>query len=183
MMWMSTGSVSAPTPTGPTLRDIHLPPAPGWWPPAPGWWVLAAMLVLALWAIVRHWRQARARARRRDALLAMLESVLARHAQSPQTLAAGLHELLRRAARRLEPAAITQRGEPWRTTLARVAVPGESIDQLMQLDAAMYRPQSAIDVDAMTAAMRAWLTALPETSGQTSALRPLRRWRRSRDVA
>tara|TARA_A100001037_G_scaffold304532_1_gene341611 strand:- start:211 stop:687 length:477 start_codon:yes stop_codon:yes gene_type:complete len=23
------------------LRDIHLPPGPGWWPPAPGWWLLA----------------------------------------------------------------------------------------------------------------------------------------------
>lgn len=182
-MWMPNGPVPAAAPTGPTLRDIHLPPAPGWWPPAPGWWVLAVMLVLALWAIAHRWRQARARVRRRDALLAMLESVLARHAQSPQTLAAGLHELLRRAARRLEPTAITQRGEPWRATLARVAVSGENIDQLMQLDAVMYRPQSAIDVDAITAAMRAWLTALPEASGETTALRSRRRWRHSRDAA
>lgn len=182
-MWMRNAVMPAPAPTGPTLRDIHLPPAPGWWPPAPGWWVLAALLVLALWAIARRWRRARAEARRRDALLAMLESVLARHAQSPQSLAAGLHELLRRAARRLEPAAITQCGESWRTTLARVAVPAENIDQLMQLDTAMYRPQSAIDVDAITAAMRAWLTALPEASGETKARRSRRRWRRSRDAA
>lgn len=182
-MWMPGGSVPATAPTGPVLRDIHLPPAPGWWPPAPGWWVLAAMLVLALWAIARRWHQTRARARRRDALLAMLESVLARHAQPPQTLAAGLHELLRRAARRLEPAAITQRGEPWRATLARVAVSGEHIDQLMQLEAVMYRPQSAIDVDAIEAAMRAWLTALPEASGETRAPHSRRRWRRSRDAA
>jgi hypothetical protein len=182
-MWMPSASVPAPAPAGPALRDIHLPPAPGWWPPAPGWWVLAAMLVLALWALARRWRKVRARVRHRDALLAMLESVLARRAQSPQTLAADLHELLRRAARRLEPAAITQRGEPWRATLARVAVSGETIDQLMQLDAVMYRPQSAIDVDAITAAMRAWLTALPAASGETKALRSRRRWRHSRDAA
>ncbi|WP_348674653.1 DUF4381 domain-containing protein [uncultured Abyssibacter sp.] len=29
------------------LRDVHLPPDPGWWPPAIGWW-LAALLVLLL---------------------------------------------------------------------------------------------------------------------------------------
>lgn len=182
-MWMPNAPVPAAVPTGPTLRDIHLPPAPGWWPPAPGWWVLAALLVLALWVLARRWRRARVRSRRRDALLAMLESELARHAQSPQTLAAGLHELLRRAARALDPAAGTQRGTPWRGTLARVAVSGERIDQLMQLDAVMYRPDSAIDIDAMTAAVRAWLTALPEAADETRAARPHHRWRRSRDAA
>jgi len=30
------------------LRDIHQPPAPGWWPPAPGWWLLAALVLLAV---------------------------------------------------------------------------------------------------------------------------------------
>ncbi|MGA0587049.1 DUF4381 family protein [Dyella sp. KRB-257] len=180
---MPDAPVSAAAPTGPTLRDIHLPPAPGWWPPAPGWWVLAALLVLALWTIARHGRRAHARSRRRDALLAMLESVLARYAQSPQTLAAGLHQLLRRAARSLDPAAGTQRGAAWRATLTRVGVSGENIDQLMQLDAAMYRPQSAIDIDAITAAVRAWLTALPEVAEETRAPRPRRRWRRSRGAA
>ncbi len=39
------------------LRDIHLPPDPGWWPPAPGWWLLAllvvGLLVLAAWLLPR----------------------------------------------------------------------------------------------------------------------------------
>ncbi len=183
---MSLGNrppVPAAAPAGPALRDIHLPPDPGWWPPAPGWWLLAALLALAGWFIARRWRQARRRARHRNALTAMLETVLARHAQSPQALAAGLHDLLRRAARRLDPAAATQRGESWRTTLSRVAVPVQSIDQLMQLDAAIYRPQPAIDGDAVTAAMRAWLAALPDASDHAKAPRSRREWRRSRDAA
>jgi hypothetical protein len=43
------------------LRDIHVPPAPGWWPPAPGWWLLVLLLaavVLALgWFAYRIYRQ------------------------------------------------------------------------------------------------------------------------------
>ena len=31
--------------SGPDLRDIHLPAAPGWWPPAPGWWIVAAIVL------------------------------------------------------------------------------------------------------------------------------------------
>ena len=33
------------------LRDIHLPPEPGFWPPAPGWWILALILVLVASAL------------------------------------------------------------------------------------------------------------------------------------
>jgi hypothetical protein len=173
----------AAAPAGPVLRDIHLPPAPGWWPPAPGWWVLAGLLVLVISLLAHRWWKARQRALRRDALMALLEVVVTRHAHSPQALAAGLHDLLRRAARRLDPAAVTKRGEPWRATLARVAVPGEHIDQLMQLDAAMYRPQATIDCDAMTAAMRAWLSALPDASSNARTPRARPGWRRFRDAA
>ncbi|RLB67278.1 MAG: DUF4381 domain-containing protein, partial [Deltaproteobacteria bacterium] len=27
------------------LKDIHLPPAPGWWPPAPGWWFVTFVVL------------------------------------------------------------------------------------------------------------------------------------------
>ena len=27
------------------LKDIHLPPTPGWWPPAPGWWLLTFLIL------------------------------------------------------------------------------------------------------------------------------------------
>lgn len=39
------------------LRDIHLPPAPGWWPPAPGWWLLAVLAIAALVYLFLHLRR------------------------------------------------------------------------------------------------------------------------------
>ncbi|HEX7036920.1 MAG TPA: DUF4381 family protein [Pseudomonadales bacterium] len=45
------------------LRDIHLPPAPGWWPPAPGWWLLAVLVLAAL--VWLGWRLSAAERRRR----------------------------------------------------------------------------------------------------------------------
>lgn len=173
----------ASAPAGPELRDIHLPPAPGWWPPAPGWWLLGGLLLLAMWLVARRWQRFRQRARRRAALMAMLDAVVDAHMQSPPVLAAALHDLLRRAARRLDPSAATQRGKAWRATLARVAVPEEAVDRLMQLDDAMYRPHAAIDGDALTAAVRTWLGALPDASDITKEPRPRRAWRRSRDAA
>lgn len=173
----------AQAPAGPVLRDIHLPPAPSWWPPAPGWWVLAGLLVLVLGLIARRWWQARGRARRRRALLAVLDAVVADHAESPQRLAAGLHDLLRRAARRLEAGAVTQRGTAWRATLARVPVSPATIDRLMQLDDAMYRPQEAPDTRAMATAVREWLAALPDGQSATHVPRTWRNTKVSRDAA
>lgn len=100
---------------GPVLRDIHLPPEPGWWPPAPGWWVLALLLlVLLAWGITTLRRGLR---RRRQ--LARIESLAVEaavrfagdHEGAP--LAAELSQLLRRAARLADPAAATLHGEAW----------------------------------------------------------------------
>ena len=35
------------------LRDIHTVTEPGWWPPAPGWWVLATLLLVLLFLLMR----------------------------------------------------------------------------------------------------------------------------------
>lgn len=93
------------------LRDIHLPPPPGWWPPAPGWWLLAALLLaavigMAVW-LRRRWRKARHRA----ALEAELAQALALDTPSAQLVA--LSQLLRRAALQVEPQAATLTGEAW----------------------------------------------------------------------
>ncbi len=53
------------------LKDIHLPPEPGWWPPAFGWWLLAALLLaLICFALIRYSRH---RARLRPIKLALKE--------------------------------------------------------------------------------------------------------------
>ena len=80
------------------LRDIHLPPDPGFWPPAPGWWFLALVLVLAAIALA-WWQRSVARRRRpqREALraLADLREALAA-GEAPHLVAAESASLLRR---------------------------------------------------------------------------------------
>lgn len=91
------------------LRDIHHPPAPPWWPPAPGWWLLAALLLLAIgaWA----WWAARRRKQRR-AIAAVFDDTVAA-GDTPAAQVAAMSELLRRAARRLDPDADRLQGEAW----------------------------------------------------------------------
>lgn len=154
----------APSPVapaeGPTLRDIHLPPAPSWWPPAPGWWLLAlaVLLLVAIGVIaLRAWR---ARRRERAGVLAELDALVARHARDHDAagLAAGLHQLLRRVARRWDPDATRARGDAWRRTLAWVPVDPPTLDRLVMLDEALYRPQR-YDTQATVDATARWLRA------------------------
>jgi hypothetical protein len=102
------------------LRDIHVPPPPGWWPPAPGWWVLALLLLVALvylgCALARQQRLRRQR-RTRASALATLRMQHAR-GDSGARLAA-LSELLRRACKRHAPEALLLQGEAWLQFLDR----------------------------------------------------------------
>ncbi|WP_045737947.1 DUF4381 domain-containing protein [Xanthomonas sp. MUS 060] len=90
------------------LRDVHLPPAPAWWPPAPGWWMVAALLLLIIGVVVflamRKRRRGQRWQRQFDAAL---------HARALPAQVAAVSELLRRAARRSDPAAATLQGEAW----------------------------------------------------------------------
>ena len=96
------------------LRDIHQPPAPPWWPPAPGWWLLLALVLLlaALWA----WHSARQRRRRRTIEAVFDDAVAA--AGTPTEQIAAMSELLRRAARKVDPGADRLDGEAWLKLLA-----------------------------------------------------------------
>lgn len=94
---------------GLVLRDIHLSTAPPWWPPAPGWWLLAAA-VAAILAILVAWRLLRARRRRR--LLALFDAEVDAAAGAADAVAA-MSALLRRAARRQDPAADRLEGGEW----------------------------------------------------------------------
>lgn len=102
-------------PSGPDLRDIHLPPAPSWWPPAPGWWLLAIVLLIAIatgaWMLLRVWRERRWRHR----VMAELDRIAALHAAQPNGvgLATDVSQLLRRAALLIEPGAAALHGEAW----------------------------------------------------------------------
>ncbi|MGV8923970.1 MAG: DUF4381 domain-containing protein [Thermomonas sp.] len=91
------------------LHDVHPGIAPGWWPPAPGWWMLAAIILMAVTAIAWWWLRRR---RRHRALLRLFEEAIDR-AETPAQQVAAMSELLRRAARRRDPAADRLEGEAW----------------------------------------------------------------------
>lgn len=90
------------------LRDVHVPAAPSWWPPAPGWWLVAAGIVLVLLGI-GAWRWHRHR--RRQRWQRWFDAVPQGRTSAEQVAAAS--ELLRRAARRVSPAADRLEGEAW----------------------------------------------------------------------
>ena len=147
----------AMTPQKLVLRDIHVPPEPSWWPPAPGWWVLALTLLLVLgwltWALARQHRRHRAFRQ----VMAEVDRLDARHVDDDQALAYGLHQLLRRMARRFAANAVSERGEPWRQTLARVPVKAPVLDVLAGLERQIYRPAGDFDRARAIAATRTWL--------------------------
>ncbi|RUR09548.1 DUF4381 domain-containing protein [Legionella septentrionalis] len=82
------------------LRDIHIPPAIGWWPLAPGWYVILCLLAVALFALAfflyRHYKRGRAK---RHALR-ILKTYRLEYAQqgNAQITCARISELLKRVA-------------------------------------------------------------------------------------
>jgi Domain of unknown function (DUF4381) len=150
----------APPPIqGPKLRDIHLPPDPSWWPPAPGWWMLAVLLLALLLVGAWLWQRQQRRVRQRAQVLAEVDRLMLQHQHdgNQAALASGLHQLLRRVARRHDALATQQRGEAWRQTLARVPVDMATLDRLLALDQAIYRPLLLFDHAAAAGAVRQWL--------------------------
>lgn len=155
----NTPSTAATAPAGPQLRDIHLPPDPSWWPPAPGWWALAVLLLIVLLTGAWLWRRHRRVMHQRERVLLELDRLSAdyQHNHDQLALASGLHQLLRRVARRHDASAAQQRGEVWRQTLARVPVDAVVLNRLLDLEQAIYRPQSSFDHAAAVADVRHWL--------------------------
>lgn len=146
-------------PSGLPLRDVHEAVAPPWWPPAPGWWLLAAACACLAGAIAwRAWRSSR---RRREA--ARLFDATVAEASTPPAQVAAISELLRRAARRVDPQAATLAGEDWLRWL-ETAQPdggfGEEAAALLR-DGAFRRDLDAATVEALRARARvrylAWM--------------------------
>lgn len=144
---------TAAAPAAIALRDIHEPPAPGWWPPAPGWWVLAMLLLLVplFW-----WAHHQRRARHWRAMVALFDTTVA-DAASPTARIAAMSELLRRAARTRDPAADRLQGDDWLAFLDQgLEGTGFSSGAGRALLDAAYRPDIGdIDIDALHALSRA----------------------------
>jgi hypothetical protein len=148
------------------LKDIHLPPVPGWWPPAPGWWMLAVMLLAVGGYAVHVWR--RRRLSRQPVKLAMEElSRLDLQSKDPHVQARVLQELsalLRRFCLvffpRQQVAGLC--GEAWLAFLReKAAEKGLTITdaELSPLLEKAYAPIADVDLEALGNLVAKWLAA------------------------
>ena len=142
---------------GPTLRDIHLPPPPGWWPPAPGWWLLAILIVLCCILAFVKMRKMLTRARIRKMVLSELDRCIEDAHADPALLAAALSQFLRRMALRDSPAAAAFTDERWLGYLDSRTAGDEFAHGVgrVLLDAP-FRAAHAYDVPALIALVRRW---------------------------
>ena len=147
------------------LRDIHLPPAIGWWPPPVGWWL--APLLLAALAAGSVWLYRRRR--RRGAVLRAAQLELAALQRdddlTPDAKVRQLSILLRRVALSVYPRSEVAplSGRIWLEWLERPLADGRFLDGPGRaLGDAPYRPDAAPgDLDALFALCRDWLARLP----------------------
>jgi hypothetical protein len=150
----------------PELRDIHLPPAPGWWPPAPGWWFLAiAAVALLAWLVVHLYKRHRRR-RYRRAVMSDLDRCIGGARGEPEALAAALSRFLRRLSRRNAPSTGTLVGESWLQHLDQCAATKEFSHGIGRvLIEAPYRPIMAYDAAALIALVRRCTRRVLQESG------------------
>jgi hypothetical protein len=122
--------------------------------------MLAALVIGAVSIGVWAWRRQRKQVWQRERVLAELDAMERQYANdgNHSALASGMHQLLRRVARRHDaPRATQARGAAWQETLSRVPVDAATLDQLMALEQVMYRAPSSFDQRAASAAVRQWL--------------------------
>ncbi len=155
-------------PTGPELRDIHLPADPSWWPPAPGWWVLAAIVIGLLAWLFLFLRQRNRRRQWRGQIMAELDRIAMNDAlrSDPPGLVGELSKLLRRSGRLIDATAPTLRGSAWLAFLD-AQLGGEEFSQgpgriLLE---GPYQRETDVDVDALLALVRRWMTHALQNRG------------------
>ena len=146
--------------SGPVLRDIHLPPA-SWWPLAPGWWLLALGLA-AVAAGLTWWWWHRRRGHLLQSVMREMDAIEAAHAVDGDNarLADQASRLLRRIARRVEPAAAARGGDAWRAFLHRYAREPVTRKALDELADARFRAHPVLDAPVLVAALRTWCRAV-----------------------
>lgn len=143
------------------LRDVHLPPAPGWWPPAPGWW-LAGALVLTLLIVTgirlrRRIRQYRRKHRILSQLSALGESYVPEQASE---FLSGVSVLLRRVAvdrfPRRDVASLS--GEAWLRFLDSTGGEGRFQAEVGRaLGEGPYQPHAQADSELVLSLAREWI--------------------------
>ncbi|UTW07415.1 DUF4381 domain-containing protein [Pseudomonas benzenivorans] len=147
-------------------------PAPiGWWPPAPGWWLLALLLPVLLWALVRlfRWlprRKGAANAEQLDPVRQAALAELERLSKPYYGVEAGpwlqqLNGLLKRLCRQRYPQSHshTLTSRAWLAYLDN-RCPAAGLTRWMILVEGAYRPHCILDdkaIDGLNQAVATWI--------------------------
>jgi hypothetical protein len=149
------------------LRDIHLPPLPGFWPLAPGWWLLLALVALLLLLSFWLWRRQRRLVPRKLALksLEQLQGSELSQKQKLQELAILMRRACLTAYPRITVAGLT--GVAWLDFMDQQygrAQFNTPVGRL--LVEAAYRPDDPGELDAVFALCRVWLQKMRVSGGK-----------------
>lgn len=154
------------------LEPLIAPAPISWWPPAPGWWLLAVLLPLLAWGLVRLFkrlplrRQATQEAQRLDPLRQVALDELAQLVRPYDGAQAGpwlqqLNALLKRLCRHRYPESHshTLSSRAWLAFLDN-RCPAAGLTRWMILVEGGYRPHCSLDdkaIDGLNQAVDTWI--------------------------
>ena len=144
------------------LRDIHGAPEAAWWPPAPGWWVLAVLVAIGLFLVIRKLLKQHRIRQRRQQLISFLEKVERNidPAEQPQEYLSSLNRVLKIVALRAFPdshCALMQ-GREWTDFLQIKLGEDKAGDELTVLADGPYQPSPGFDAGTLSRITRQWIT-------------------------
>jgi hypothetical protein len=148
------------------IRDIHLPPLPGWWPPALGWW-LGLFILVALFIFIPWLRKKLAhRSMQQQAMNKFLAINNQYQSEQDKTiLLQNLSILLRRICMtyscRQQTASLIN--EQWLSQLDAISTKSCISPELGKLLAnGPYQKQPDYNADELLRCCRNWIQSLPE---------------------
>lgn len=143
------------------LRDIHLPAPVSWWPLAPGWYLLALILLLLLYVVIRQIKQTRRRNAPKREALALLDSYqdAYRKMGNCTRCCMKISELLRRVALVYFPreAVAGLKGDQWLNFLTKTSNNIDFIPLREQLEVLPYQAKASADLEPLFIAARRWI--------------------------
>jgi ABC-type uncharacterized transport system YnjBCD permease subunit len=143
------------------LRDIHAAPAVPWWPPAPGWWLLALVVAICLFYVLRYAvRRLRSR-QRRLALIRYVDHVenSVDPLTAPQEFLSSLNRIFKIVALRAFPdshCAYLQ-GEEWVQFVQSKLKAADTANELEALAQGPYQMAAVFDAQRLVSTARKWV--------------------------
>jgi hypothetical protein len=154
------------------LEPLIAPAPISWWPPAPGWWLLAALLPLLIWGLLRVLKRLRKRASKniqaedtldplRQAALDELERLAKPYDQDAGPWLQQLNNILKRLCREHYPQSHshTLSSRAWLAFLD-TRCPAAGLTRWMILVEGAYKPQCQLDdkaIDGLHQAVSIWI--------------------------